>query len=103
MDSIVKRLSEIESSAAAIVDHAESQKAALDEEYQEARRKFDKELEAKTQAKITEIRKELERSKTSHLVGQTGANNDFITALYQEYNENHTHYAQAILKKITEV
>ena len=103
MDSIVKRLSEIESSAAAIVEHAESQKAALDEEYQEARRKFDQELEAKTQDKITAIRRELERSKTSRLVGQTGANNDFISALYHEYNESHTRYAQDILKKITEV
>lgn len=103
MDSIVKRLTEIESSAAAIVDHAEEQKAALDEEYQEARRKFDEELEAETQNQIAEIQEALERSKTSHLVGQTGANNDFITALHHEYDENHTRYAQDILKKITEV
>ncbi|CUX22151.1 hypothetical protein [Clostridium sp. C105KSO13] len=103
MDSIVKRLTEIESSAAAIVDHAEEQKAALDEEYQEARRKFDEELEAETQNKIAEIREALERSKTNRLVGQTGANNDFITALHHEYDEKHTNYAQDILMKITEV
>ncbi len=103
MDSIVKRLSEIESAAAAIVNHAEAQKAALDEEYQEARRKFDKKLEAKTQDKIAKIRDELERSKAKLIASQAGTNNDFITALQKEYNEKHTDYAQEILKRITEV
>lgn len=103
MDSIVKRLSEIESAAAAIVDHAEAQKAALDEEYQEARRKFDKKLEAKTQDRIAKIRDELERSKAKLIANQAGTNNDFITALQKEYNEKHTDYAQEILKRITEV
>ena len=103
MDSIVKRLSEIESAAAAIVDHAEAQKAALDEEYQEARRKFDKKLEAKTQDTIAKIRDELERSKAKLIANQAGTNNDFITALQKEYNEKHTDYAQEILKRITEV
>ena len=103
MDSIVKRLSEIESAAAAVVEHAESQKAALDEEYQEARRRFDKNLEAKTQTRISKIRDELERSRASLLADQTGANNDFMAALKKEYNEKHTYYAQEILRRITEV
>lgn len=103
MDSIVKRLSEIESAAAAIVDHAEEQKAVLDEEYQEARRKFDKKLETETQGIITGIRDELERSRENLLADQTGANNDFIAALQKEYDEKHTYYAQEILKRITEV
>lgn len=34
MDSIVKKLSEIESAASSIVEHAEAQKEVLDKEYQ---------------------------------------------------------------------
>jgi F0F1-type ATP synthase membrane subunit b/b' len=103
MDSIIKKLSEIESSAAAIVQHAEAQKAVLDEEYQEARQKFDHKLEAETQSVIQKIRKELEHKRSSLLASQTEENNLSIAALKKEYEENHTHYAQEILKRITEV
>lgn len=103
MDSIVKKLSEIESAAAAIVEHAEAQKAVLDDEFQGARRKFDDELEAKTQARIKKIQDELERSTAKLLDSQSGANTDSIEALQKEYEEKHTFYAQQILNRITEV
>ena len=45
MDSIVKKLSEIESAAAAIVRHAEEQKEVLDHEFREKRNQFDEELD----------------------------------------------------------
>ena len=103
MDSIVKKLSEIESAATAVVVNAEAQKSLLDEEFQNARRRFDDELEAKTQARIKKIRYELESSTKSLLDSQTGANGDSIAELKREYEEKHTLYAQEILKRITEV
>lgn len=103
MDSIVKKLSEIESAASAIVEHAEAQKSVLDKEYDEARRKFDDGLEAKTQGRIKRIRDELESNTKRLLDGQTDANSDSIVALQKEYEEKHTQYAQEILKRITEV
>lgn len=103
MDSIVKKLSEIESAAMAIVEHAEAQKSVLDKEFDETRRKFDDELETKTLSRIKKIRDELERSTTQLLDSQTGANSDSIEALQREYEEKHTLYAQDILKRITEV
>ena len=77
MDSIVKKLSEIESAAAAIVRHAEE--------------------------KINEIRSELEKTTSSLLDEQSGENNDSIALLKQQYEINHTKYAKDILKRITEV
>lgn len=62
MDSIVNKLTEIEDSASAIVQHAEDQKEALDKEYEEKRKAFDAELEEKTQARIRSIREELEQN-----------------------------------------
>ncbi len=103
MDSIVKKLSEIESSAASIVQHAEAQKAVLDEEYQEARHKFDQKLETETQMVIQQIRKELERKRSTLLAKQTDENNFSISALKKEYEAKHTQYALEILKRITEV
>ena len=103
MDSIVKKLSEIESAAAAIVRHAEEQKEVLDHEFREKRNQFDEELEKKTMEKINEIRSELEKTTSSLLDEQSGENNDSIALLKQQYEINHTKYAKEILKRITEV
>lgn len=103
MDSIVEKLSEIESAAAAIVEHAEGQKAVLDEEFRGKRRQFDDELEAKTQKRIGEIRKELEKNTSQLLDSQSGANSSSIQSLEEEYSQKHTQYAQEILKRIAEV
>ena len=103
MDSIVKKLSEIESAAAAIVRHAEEQKEVLDHEFSEKRNQFDEELEKKTMEKINEIRSELEKTTSSLLDEQSGENNDSIALLKQQYEINHTKYAKDILKRITEV
>lgn len=103
MDSIVKKLSEIESAAAAIVRHAEEQKEVLDHEFREKRNQFDEELEKKTMEKTNEIRSELEKTTSSLLDEQSGENNDSIALLKQQYEINHTKYAKDILKRITEV
>lgn len=103
MDSIVKKLSEIEAAASAIVEHAEAQKEALDHEYREKRKAFDDDLEARTMARINQIRSDLERNTQTLLDSQSGNNSDTIIALQKEYDEHHTQYAQDILKRITEV
>ena len=103
MHSIVKKLSEIESAASAIVEHAEAQKEVLDHEYREKRNRFDTELEEKTSKKIQEIQDDLTAKTQELLKAQVGGRNDTIAALEKEYEERHTWYAQNILKRITEV
>ena len=103
MDSIVNRLTEIEDTASAIVQHADEQKEALDKEFDEKRRAFDAELEKKTQDRIDAIRAELEKRTSGLLDSQNGSSDAAIEALQQEYNERHTEYARSILKRITEV
>ncbi len=46
MDSIINKLTEIESAASAIVQHAETEKSALNEKFDKKRMELDKELEA---------------------------------------------------------
>lgn len=103
MDSIVTKLTEIESAASAIVTHAESQKEVLEREYQAKRKAFDDEIERKTMAQVQEIRSNLEQKQSALLDSQSGGASSSIAALEQEYEQMHTQYARDILKRITEV
>ena len=96
MDSIINKLTEIESAASAIVQHAEAEKSALDE-------KFDKKREADTQRQIQEIRDKLEAETSRILSGQSQESQDELNALQKEYDEKHSDYAHEILRRITEV
>ncbi len=103
MESVIKKISEIESAASAIVSNAEKQKEALDHEYRAKRNAFDQDLEEKTMAKIQAIRDDLETRTSALLNEQSVDNDDSITGLQRQYDEHHTRYAQDILKRITEV
>lgn len=103
MDSIVKQLSEIETSAVSIVEHAESKKADADKEMMEKRRAFDESLDTDTNSKLTKIRTELETKMTLELERQKQANENAIAAYQQEYEANCEKYARDILAHITEV
>lgn len=103
MDSIMSKLSEIEEAATSIVEHAEAQKAVLDDEYAKMRKEFDDDLEAKTQSRISKIRSELETQTSALLSQQDEKNRSSIELLRQEYEQKHSRYANEILKRITEV
>ena len=103
MESIVNKLTEIEDAASAIVAPAEGQKEGLGKEYGQKRRNFDTELEEQTQARLSSIRRELEKNTSGILESQSGASEDMIRALEKEYEEKHTEYAHEILRRITEV
>lgn len=103
MDSIVNKLTEIEDAAAAIVQHAEDQKEALNREYDEKRKLFDEELNQKTEARLSAIRAGLEEKTSRILDSQSDSSTELIRSLEQEYRDKHTEYAHEILKRITEV
>ncbi len=103
MDSIVKRLSEIETSAASIVEHAESQKEVLDQEMADKKAAFDKALESDTKDKLQNIRTRLESRMEEELARLRQASDDTIRAYNEEYEAKHEEYAKAILARITEV
>mgnify|MGYP000791287820 FL=1 len=103
MDSILNKLTEIESAAVSIVQHAEAEKSILDEKYDEKRRQFDLELEAETKKQIQAIQDDLQKKTSQILSSHSDESLAQINALQKEYEENHTLYAQKILRKITEV
>lgn len=103
MNSIVKRLSEIDAAASAIAVSAEEQRKLLHQEYEKKTQDFNKELEAQTTAEIQAIRSKLEQQTKVLLEKQETDSKAYIVSLQREYDEKHTEYAQAILKRITEV
>lgn len=103
MDSIITKLSEIETTAAAIVAHAEEEKEQLDKAMQEKQAQFDLELAASTQQKLNIIQNTFASDMETQLAQLKTANEASIRALTNEYNTKHELYAQEILKRITEV
>ncbi len=102
MGSVLNRLTEIEETAASIVNHAEEEKEALNREYDEKTKSFDAALQA-ARKKLEAIQARLERETAGLLNGENGAGDREVRALQKEYDERHTEYARSILKRITEV
>ncbi len=103
MNSIVKKLSEIENAAVAIVEHAEAEKITLEKEIADRRKEFDDSLETETVAKLNEIRSKLVTKMEQELKKQNAASEETIRSYTQEYEERHEEYARLILAHITEV
>lgn len=103
MNSIIEQLSEIESAAEAIVDHAEQQKGEIEKKIQAQRDQFDRDLEEETQEKLAAIRAETE-AKMNQVLGEQKEKNQFmLDHLQKEYEEKHEIYAEEILRHIIEV
>lgn len=103
MDSIVNKLSEIETAAVSIVSHAEEQKKQLEEEMRKKTAKFDEDLAAKIQQKIASIHADLEKKMSDDLSAQEAASIETIKSYEQEYALHHEEYAQNIIQHIIEV
>ena len=90
MDHIVKKLSEIEHAAEAVVEHAELEKSELEERIQNERNQFDKQLEDHTQKELNDIHKGLNRQMDEILARQNRKNQTAIEEL-KRFEEKHTH------------
>ena len=94
MDHIVKKLSEIEHAAEAVVEHAELEKSELEERIQNERNQFDKQLD--------DIHKGLNRQMDEILARQNRKNQTAIEELKKDFEEKHTAYAEKIVRRIIE-
>ena len=84
MDSILNKLTEIESAAVSIVQHAEAEKSILDEKYDEKRRQFDLELESETKKQIQAIQDDLQK-KTSQIL--SSQSDESILCMHRRFSE----------------
>lgn len=103
MNSVIEKLAEIETTAEAIVEHAEAQKFEVEKEIQKMRDAYDEEVEARTEKELAQIRREGEKKMEELLAAEREKNQSTIEQLKEEFAKNHTAYAQEILKQILEV
>jgi len=103
MNTVVKKLADIEATAEAIVEHAQAQKSEIEKKIQAQRDSFDTEIEEKTQKQLAQIRQEADEKMERILKEQREKNRSTIDNLRKEFEENHTAYAREILAHITEV
>ena len=103
MNSIISKLSEIETAATAIVAHAESEKDNLDQKMREEQKQFDEELAASTKEKLDRLQQNLTSKMNTQLELLKSESEQTIHSLTREYETKHEQYAHEILKRITEV
>lgn len=103
MDTVVKKLADIEATAEAIVEQAQTQKSEIEQQIQSQRDRFDAAIEDETRKQISRIRQDAEEKMERILKEQRDKNSATIDNLKKEFEENHSKYAREILERITEV
>ena len=102
MDTIVNKISEIETAAVKIMNESALQKKELDEESKQRMDAYDADVDKKTEAKLADIRASLENQKKAELSSLKEAAARTIMTLEKEYSENHETLAAGILKQMIE-
>lgn len=103
MDNIVSKLTEIEEAAVSIVRHTEVQKQEYEQQIEQKRLDFDKELSQKTDERISVIKAKQEQSLEQKLRLQRSQSEQNIKAFEEEYELYHEQIAAQIIKRMTEV
>lgn len=102
MDTIVNKISEIETAAVKIMNESALQKKELDEESKQRMDAYDADVDQKTEAKLADIRASLEKEKQAELSSLKEAAARTVLNLEKEYAENHETLAAGILKQMIE-
>ena len=70
MDTVIKRISEIEKAAVTVMDDAAARKKAFAAEMEEKTRRFDQTADEETEKKLQSLRREMETRMNLELSGQ---------------------------------
>ncbi|HCD45512.1 MAG TPA: ATPase [Lachnoclostridium sp.] len=96
MDTVIERISEIESAAASIMNDANERKKAFAKDMEEQTAAFDLQLEAETSKKIKELQAGMEISMNNRLKKQRSDSEKVLEAVEQRYEDHHTQYVEEL-------
>lgn len=96
MDTVIEKISEIESAAASIMNDANEHKKAFAKEMEERTAAFDSQLEAETNKKIEELRASMEISMNNRLEKQRNDARHVLKSMEQHYEDHHTQYVEEL-------
>ncbi|WP_024292768.1 hypothetical protein [Lacrimispora indolis] len=101
MDTVIEKISEIESAAASIMNDANERKKAFAKEMEERTAAFDAQLEAETNKKIEELQAAMEISMNNRLEKQRSDAQRILKAMEQHYEDHHTQYVEELFNTMT--
>lgn len=96
MDTVIEKISEIESAAASIMNDANERKKAFAKDMEERTAAFDAQLEAETSKKIEELQAGMEISMNKRLEKQRSDSQKVLEAMEQRYEDHHTQYVEEL-------
>lgn len=100
MDSVINKLSEIETAASRILDGASNQKKLLDQQQEERIAEYDRQIEQETAAEIEQLRQELSVSRDGALKKLKEDSARTLEELDRYFSDNHQAIAQQLYEKI---
>lgn len=100
MDTLIDKLTEIEKTAAGILDGADEEKHQLDEEQQKRIRDYDREADEKVDRRIAEIEASLSASKEQQLSKLREDSDRHLKAVVSYYENNSEKIADQIFGRI---
>ena len=89
MDTVIKRISEIEQSAVAVMDDAAARKKAFAAEMEEKTRRFDQTADEETEKKLQSLRREMETRMNLELSGQKAEAEKQLAQMEKNYELHH--------------
>lgn len=96
MDTVIEKISEIESAATSIMDDANMRKKAFAKEMEERTAAFDAEIEAETSKQIEALRASMEIDMKNRLEKQRNDSNRVLKAMEERYASHHTQYVEEL-------
>ena len=103
MDTIIKRLSEIEDATAKIMEDVNLQKKEYARKMEAKTTQFDNELQEKTTVQLTELRKQLDVQMNQKLAKQKQEAQKALQTMEENYRKNHTLYVKQLMASMTQV
>ena len=100
MDNVIRRLSDIEDAAGAIMDQAAARKREMALEMEKKKADFDRKLEKETADRIAELHSKMEEETQALLDKQSQEAKEQIRLLEQRYEAGHREYAECLFQKM---
>lgn len=100
MESVIRKLSEIEAAASRILEGAANQKKILDGQLSERLSAFDRELDEKTGKELEKIQSELKQKTDRELMELRQRTSHILTSLDEYYETNHDTLSTEICEKL---
>ena len=103
MNTLIKKLSQIEEKSNKIIADGTARKQALTREYEERSKNFSENLAAETEQKLNALRSRMEQDMNARLSAQEQDALDAVSRLERHYETHHKDYVDRLFQTMIEV